>query len=317
MKRIHVTDRKVWKRCRRRYSWEKEGLRKPSDKFSGALWFGTGIHEALARQSLEGIDPVVAWIEFCGKSLVSSMYCPEFDRDKFFADQDLGTSMLSRYSFWEETQEPYKILGTEVELEIKIPGTNVILVGTVDRIIEYRGRTWVVDHKTATTMPKIEELELDDQMTAYIYMMSKLGYNPAGAIYNVLRKKIPDTPQVLTKGGLSTRKSIDTTYAIYLDAIHKIGARTEDYFEILERLQKNKFFTREEIYRSKIMLDNFERYLLSEAREMTSIRTIEFPNMTRDCVWDCPYLPLCRCVNDGGDIELLKESLYEIGEVRK
>ena len=61
------------------------------------------------------------------------------------------------------------------------------LKGKIDLIAEWRGRLWVIDHKTAARLPTDKELDLDVQFGLYAWAMKQLGYPIHGMVYNTLR----------------------------------------------------------------------------------------------------------------------------------
>lgn len=322
MKIIHVTERQQFKACRRAWNYSyKEGLQRPFDHMD-ARWFGKGAHVALAAfhsQDLRGW-PVAfeAWLEAKIDEHAKVMPLNPEDYRKVEELKTLLEGMMDGYNDFAEANDDFTVLGVEVPLSVKVPGTNVILAGTVDMIVRRKGKLWVVDHKTYASFADPEALLLDDQMTAYLWMVWKTyGEMPAGAIYNQLRKKLPATPMLLKDGKrLSQDKSIDTTREVYLQAIHDNGFNEADYADILEKIGLNEFFRRETIPRNQNELLSFEENLVPEAREMTSKSTFLYPNATRDCVY-CDYRTICKAQNERGDVDSLKANLFVVEHGRR
>lgn len=130
--------------------------------------------------------------------------------------------------------------------------------GAMDLIIEFRdGSRWMVEHKTTIERDLIHytrKLHWDPQIRGYVWAAQRPmlidGVSPepmriTGVIYNVARKKIPEEPEPLKKGGLSKAKDIDTTRDLYLSAIHRHGLNPDAYADVLEQLSTKKFFHRE------------------------------------------------------------------------
>ena len=311
---IHVTERRRFKNCRRAWQYsDKIGLKKIKDD-RNALWLGRGVHTALAGY-YSGQNEQDAFDEWLEKTV------PQPARDAFSTEEfsrfhemiDLATTMIAGYIQFAKQSDTFEVISVEKKLSAKIPGTKGTLVGTIDLLVRQGGRLWVYDHKTCASFIDPQLLDLDDQMTSYLWLVWKTyGEMPAGAVYNQLRKKIPAEPYLLKSGkSLSKDKSIDTTYKKYYDAILTHGFNPEDYEDTLIKIAEKKFYCRELVPRNKNELGNFEQHLVDEYREMASKNTPIYSNPTRDCSW-CDYLCLCKAENEGGDVQSLKDGLFVV-----
>jgi len=321
MQTIRVTERAAFKRCRRKWKYQSLMELVPVAEPRGALWLGTGVHYGLEQYYRDKTDPWVAtqaWLDMKLPELHLEEMWPE-ERAKFNDTTDLMASMLTGYVPFAQEHDDFKVVGVEENLEVRVPATKVKLGGKID-VLTRRGpksALWPMDHKTAAQYVDISVLEMDDQMTAYLWLVWQVhGEIPGGALYNELRKKIPAQPEPLVNGGLSKKKNVDTTYKIYLQAIKNNHLNPVDYADILEFL-KNKpdgFYRREAVARTKYELEHFAQNLIPEARAMSSKNTPLYPSPTRDCSWDCQYRDLCLCETTGGDLQSLIDSLYEHAE---
>jgi len=310
MHRIHVTDMRTFKRCRRKWFYVNQGL-VPRKTSPGPLWFGVGIHYCLEKYYHRNrlYTPADWWNEYVNKV---SMPIDEDFQDKLEELTDLANHMLDGYFTYDGTHHDWdEVIGIEYELTAKIPGTIVTLVGTADLVVIRNGRVWAVDHKTASSFPNDRELELDDQMTAYLWLMQEGIFNPAGVVYNVLRKSIPGTPEILQSGQLSKRV-IDTTPEVYINTVLNMGLTVADYQDVIDKLKGKEFFRREKVTRSRRQLQAFGEIIAPQLREMTSKNTAIYPHKINDCAWDCPYLDLCRCTDDKGDVNYTRNALYQV-----
>lgn len=63
------------------------------------------------------------------------------------------------------------------------------LKGRIDIVVRNRrtGRVFVVDHKTGANLPKSKELDLDEQMTLYLWGLKLMGHKPFAAIWSAAR----------------------------------------------------------------------------------------------------------------------------------
>lgn len=313
---ISVTERQQFKTCRRQWAYKwKHGLdpaREPINHF----WVGTAVHRSLDEWYSGGVweDAFEEYVkETVPPARIDSMMGDE--RDRFMEAESLASGMMQNYvDHFAEDLNRWRVVGTEVELYARIPKTTGWLSGTFDLLIlDEFGKFWIVDHKTYATFYRPDQLELDDQMTAYLWLIrNALGIEARGVIYNQMRKKLPTVPEPLKKGGLTRAKSLDTTYEVYLAAIKEHGLDVMDYADVLDRLasEGNRFFKREEVYRSRTELEAFTPQLVDEYREMSSTLTQIYPHLTYDCAWRCPFLSLCRMESQGGPWRDLASSQF-------
>jgi len=312
---IHATDRTGWKRCRMKDQFRRvEGLVPVDSKQINALWFGGGIHlciEAFYKKSLETLEYV--WEKYCDATLDMSTV----DLDALTEATILANGMMRWYKDFAEKNDDFTVIEVEKTFDVKVPRTRVVLTGRFDLLIQDQsGRLWIVDHKTCGKFTPDRDIEMDDQFTAYLWIAREVGLNVSGVIVNMLRKKLPTVPKVLTSGALSQDKSQDTTYDIYMTAIKAFNLDSLDYIDILDTLKNNEFFRRVKTMRSPRALDNFGKMVEQEVREMTSSKTPIYHNRTFMCNSDCEYTTLCKCIEDGGDIEYTKSVLYRKGTPR-
>lgn len=319
MTEIHVTERAMFKRCRRKWKYQNLWELVPKEEVRGALWIGTGIHYGLAEYYRSAKDPWEAckeWLDLKIPELHLESMWPD-DRAQFNETVALMKSILTGYVPFAQQNDDFVVRAVEEPLSVKIPGTRTRLVGQLDLLVDRKNLLWVCDHKTAAQYIDVQALEMDDQMTAYLWLVKKVyGNIPGGALYNQLRKKIPALPTQLASGGLSKKKNVDTTYEIYMQAINELGLDAGDYEDILEFLRNKPdgFYRREYVARSRYELEHFADNLTQEARTMSSKLTPLYPSPTRDCVWDCQYRDLCLCETTGGHVEGLIEANYEYAE---
>lgn len=318
--RIHVTDRRQWKRCRRKYAFSQEGLLPSQGHVGNALWFGKGIHLCLENMYRKDAttDQPKTFAEYSAATIKDIPVTPEI-MDKVIEGNELAEAMISGYAEWAAVQDAgLEIVEVEKEISVRVPGTRVDLVATIDLIVrDQSGNLWIIDHKTCKNIMDDREIEMDDQLTAYLWAARKAGLKVKGAAFNMLRKKIPAEVPILKNGTPSRDKRIDTTVEKYIAAVYATGGDPNDYGEMIEALAPKEFFHRSYIIKSQKNLDIFEKVLRDELREMTSKRTKVYPNHTYMCNSDCSYTSLCNCMDDGGDVEFLKSVEYIHEEVRK
>jgi len=309
---VHVTDRRTFKECRRKFSYSVIQRLTTAEKNIDHFYVGTAGHYALAgfyeecrSKPKEAPDPQPHWFEFT----TSQKKQPNAEVE------ELSLTLLKRYvQHYGHTE--FSVVAVEVPIKLAYPEFGFELQGTLDLIVEDKnGLLWIVDHKFLKRLPDQKVLEMDDQMTAYIWLAHKAGFNVKGAIYNVIRKALPVEPELLQRGNLSKRKLADLTYETYLAAIERYQLDRDDYEDILSELQcqENTFFQRSKVTRNKKELALFELNLMAELRDMSSPELVYYPNPGDRCK-TCIFQQLCKCENEGGEGRLLREEYYRIKE---
>jgi hypothetical protein len=317
--KINVTERQVFKQCRKRWQYEYVEQLIPIQQDSSAFWIGIGIHDALEAfyQQRNAIKALENW----WRSHIDD--APDIVKNSSDETWQLMVSMIQQYVEFAKTADiGIEVISTpEKYIKMAIPRTvEGFLAGRIDLLTRWKGEVWVVDHKTVTSFVDQASLEFDDQTTAYMWLIqSYTGYKAAGAVYNQLKKKIPEEPQLLkTKHQLSKDKAIVTTAEIYLAAINKNELDPNDYVDILAYLKDNsQFFRREYIARTQHELKAFEDALVTEYYEMLRAR-LDFPRLcyrtaTRECSW-CSYALLCKAeaADDEFQAKEIKNALFTV-----
>ena len=334
---LHVTERQDFKTCRRMWKYKYVEHLHKNQESQGALWTGRMLHFALAAYYEQVLDdgkhplPKKDYLDLLLSSAdfwLSQKVTPEIrnrlgplEMSTMNDTINLVNGMLTNYLDTYYMQDKFEVVAVEEPIEVQIPGTNHFLVGTLDMVVRWKGKLWVLDHKGYKQFADPSALELDDQMTAYCYLLwKKFGEYPAGAIYNELRKSLPCEPMLLKDGKkLSKDKSIDTTPEKYIATIQKHGFDISEYDDILAKLEDNEFFKREIITRNKHELQAWEDNLVLEALDMDRAvkKNIMYPSPTKDCSWHCSeYRILCKCENEGGNAAGLKKMCYFVNAER-
>lgn len=209
---------------------------------------------------------------------------PEETADEWLESLALAEIMFDGYRDWvteEGLDQGEETLFTEHDLEWEIfPG--VFVTGKVDRIV--RDTTWdrtiIEDYKTVQTLEKGPQFQVDTQLLTYVLLANKNGIACNDARHTMLRRV-------------------------------KRSARA-----------KPPFYARAEVTFSDEQLANHEDALRSTVYDMLAVRRLTnngmkglcYPNPTRDCSWDCPFVQICAAHDDGSDIEGLRAELFTVRE---
>lgn len=250
---------------------------------------------------------------------------------------ELGLEMLQNYLDKEEHSPLFdEIVAVEFRVNVAIRSPKGRRVGWLsvqaDAVGRKDGVLKVADHKTASREIASAHLDIDDQLSAEVYSWWKAsGEFPEKAVYNVSYKKAPHPPKQIkgTKAQpvrLSRDKNQGTTYALYRDEIRRLGLNVGDYVDILAYLKQlddngeNKFFEREETFRSPDQMAAFERDLYWEYRDMREVAAHPeraYPNPSRFNCPGCPVRTICFTIQDGGDVEAIIKAGFVVGDPRR
>lgn len=244
---VRNSERRDAKRCWQRWWWAwREGLR---DRGSPAppLWFGTGIHIALAAWycgpgTKRGPHPAETWESYCGSEL-TFMKTTDLTDDKLqtYVDaQQLGRVMMEEYvkrygqddhklyivpeqtGFldipWSDRQKLYDFVDGQIMARY---------AWTFDGVWRHAGTGWLLldEHKTAKAITT-NHLALDDQGGSYWAVawrtldalgVLKKGDRLRGIEYNFMRKSLPDT-RPRDAEGYATNKPVKADYIEALEA---------------------------------------------------------------------------------------------------
>ena len=202
------------KRCWRKWGWKYIDRLEPKGPTHKNLWFGIGIHEALAGHYGLGTDrgehPARIFEQWAdGEVPKIKVYAERFEADeKVYLDAvELGVIMLEEYIKEYGADEQWHVIATEQEGRVRIPDPNgrrmVARFSYVfDGVVRDRstGKIWLVEHKTASQI-NTDHLSLDEQAGAYWAVASSVLRRSgvlseketiAGVMYNFLRKTTPD-----------------------------------------------------------------------------------------------------------------------------
>lgn len=248
---VTTSERRAFKRCPQRWWWEyREGLRR--SEMSTALWFGIGIHEALAhyygntgyKRNLDYID---VWRTYCQSneiSLVLKASPDGFAEDEEWLDAErLGEAMLLGHHEKFGGDPDWDVVYTEEPFEIGIPHPSdpdediVVFNSTFDGVYrdKHTRKFSLMEHKTAKAITT-DHLPLDDQGGSYWAVASivlrekgilKRGQAIDSITYNFLRKGLPDE-RPKDRDGYATNKPQKKHYTDAIMAYLRRNKSPED-----------------------------------------------------------------------------------------
>jgi PD-(D/E)XK nuclease superfamily len=276
----------------------------PRGESVDALWFGIGVHEALAQWYRPGLrrgtHPARYFTKWAGeeeryiRSNFSDRDREWFDAPKFDNALDLGTAMLEGYVDKYGKDPEWEVIDTEHPFKTRIFTSRedapfAEFWSTWDGV--YRdlrdGRLYLMEHKTATQI-QTAYLPLDDQAGAYWavagpYLRAKGILKPdeeiEGITYNFLRKSMPDERPCNEEGQ-------------YLNKDGTVSKR-----------QPPPYFVRHTELRVPAEQRTQLMRMADEVKWMNAVRSGEMPvikNTTKDCTY-CEFFLMCQMHEHGGN----------------
>lgn len=180
--------------------------------------------------------------------------------------QDLQFVLL-RYFNWARQNDNFEVIAVEQEYTIDIGG--IELGGFIDGIVDQKGYKWILEHKF-NKQASTDHIGLDMQVSIYMLAAQRLGYNPSGCMYNVIR---------MTQGGIAEREPV----------LRKLAYRNNEGLKVIE-------------YELQNQMHELKRFNEEGPAFMKVYR-----NPTKDCHWDCPFYNACLSLNDSGEADSVLE----------
>jgi len=235
--------------CRRKYDYRiNRGL--VGKEPTMPLYFGGAIHKALDTWYITK-DVRSAVIAF------NKNYIEDLERDTKRTNE-MGEWIIRNYDK-QYVDQPWKLIHSEMTFELPLPNCNNF-IGKIDKIIEWDGVLWVVDHKTTSQLgPQFfKSAEPNMQFTGYVWAAKKLGFDVKGIVLDAV---------LVAKGLLQASSRARLTPLARFD-----------------------------VYRSQEHLDEWEktvRWIQSDIRTCEVIKEW-YPNFD-SCTYygECPYRKVC------------------------
>jgi hypothetical protein len=274
------------------------------------LWFGGGIHQALATWYLlgsqRGPHPAETWVRFTNNE---ERYIRNnsglINQDQWVEARELGIAMLDEYVREYGRDEQWDVIATEQQFQALInaevfEGRKIVYVGTFDGV--YRdlstGKLWLMEHKTASNTPNTGYLELDDQAGSYFMVAENVlrhkgimapGEKLEGIMYNFLRKALPDDRPTNAKG----------------QALNKNGSVSKN--------QPKPLFMRYPAWRNDAQRAKMRTNVINEVQLMLAYRGHQLgltKTPTHDCQWDCEFFQMCQLHEAGEDWTEFRDAMF-------
>jgi rRNA maturation protein Nop10 len=310
---ITTSERTAFKRCPQAWWWRYRDGYQVRGESPDALWFGIGVHEALAAWYLGGkkrgphpAETFANWVSDEMREIRASLPVEAewYDEPKFQDARDLGIAMLSGYVDKYGKDSKWNVIAIERPFKVRLTrgGRPVASFwSTWDGVYrdEVDGKVYLMENKTAAAI-NTAYLELDDQAGAYFAVASRVLQQEgvlkpeesiAGITYNFLRKSMPDDRQT---NELGESLNLDGT---------------------VSKRQPVPLFVRQLVERSPGEVKTQMERLADEAAVMNAMRTGELPvikSPRKECP-GCEFFTMCTLHERGGKawIELAKSTFNQ------
>jgi len=248
-----------YRRCRRQYKWKYIDNLSPKEGIGRVR--GSAGHSALAEWYRNGCDLEADEMAMKAASSLLSDF-ENSNNVSLSSEWELLEIILPRYFDWARANDSFEeILSIEQEFEIDLDGYRI--VGFIDGVVKAtNGTVWLLEHKFNKQV-STSHIDLDPQMSMYLWAAHKLGIEARGVLYNVIR---------VAEGGIAATKPVE----------RRMVYRRPDGLRYIEN----------EI---KLQLKEMD---LFHAGKLPAYR-----NPTSNCSWDCSFFNSCLAINDDGDEE--------------
>lgn len=321
LKAISWSELKTFQRCPKQHEYKYVDRLVPKKK-ARPLYLGSWVHAALESYYVGGDWKI-------GHNEYLKDYNALFEEERIALETkrgrrgerlpDIVTRIMKSYVYYQRNEgwtvkaveQPF-----EVDTPLKIDGKVQPFQGVIDLVIEDpEGRWWVVDHKTAGTIPDASSFHaMDPQLMLYPWAAKQAwGWDIAGVIYNYVKSKPPGVPK-LTKAGNISKAKLVTDYPTLRRFLLANGYDPLDFRDVLRPLRKRSPFLRryrlprETIVTKEVLLDS-----LATAKHIRKAKR-RYRVITRDCASMCSYHDLCRAELNGFDTSLMRKQNFTLKE---
>lgn len=260
--------------------------------------------------------------------------------------RELGPEMLRSYAKEYGADKDWHVVHSEQTFQINVPDpdfadeTIVVYAGTWDLLVWVvsERRYWLVDHKTAKTIPGPGYLDLNDQVGSYPWVAREVLMHKgifkgneeiAGIIFSYAKKSPPD-PRPTNKFGEALNKPTKDHYVAALTGVDNwdstaLRKKKLDELESIatahslvvggevSQKQPAKRFERYPSPRSESQHVRQAKRVQDEAVVMQMARNGEIPiikNTAHDCE-RCVLFDLCTLHEQGDDWEFYRDNMFK------
>lgn len=310
---------KTFQRCQKQWEYKYDERLEPKAKVR-PLFLGNWVHRSLQTHYVEG-DWKIGHLEYVkqwdGLFEEERQGLRKRGRGMMPPFPEVVERIMRSYA-WYYREENWNVVAAELEFEVDLPlvidGVRQRFKGIIDLIIEdENGDKWVIDHKTASTIPDPTSFHaMDPQLMMYPWAAKEAwDWDVAGIYYNYVKSKPPTLPQLTARGAVSRRKIV-TDYPTLRRFIRQNDLDPADFGAELKALRRKSPFLRRYRYprettvTREVLLDilSVTKHIRQDKRRNRTI--------TRDCQRMCSFHDLCRAELNGLDTTRMRKDSFQI-----
>jgi Zierdtviridae exonuclease len=265
---------------------------------------------------------------------------------KLVPARELGPIMLKEYHNFYGGDRDWQVVHSEQTFQIDVPDpdyedeTIVVYAGTWDLLVWVKSerRYWLVDHKTARSIPGWGYLDLNDQAGSYLWVAREVllhkgiftkGDIIAGIIFSYAKKSPPDGRPVNKHGEALNKPNKEHYFAaltqkfpnrsteilkMKLEELVELALTTRTIVEgEVSKIQPAKRFERYESLRTEAQNLRQTKRVQDEAIAIEMARNGQLPILkttTPDCE-RCVLFDLCTLHEAGEDWEFYRDEMFK------
>jgi hypothetical protein len=290
-----------------------------SKRIRRPLQFGRIVHD-LCEVFLEGGDPLEKLEEI--EESQGQLFREEVEEYGNIVD-DIEVIFSEYMDYWrDDPLIPIPVDGHNAEHQFEIEvETDITFTGRLDFLCQTKGgRTtlrWLGEHKTFNQLPNEDHRWKDLQSAVYFRAIDMLGWigkhHLDGVCWDYIHSKPPKQPQLLKKGGLSTRK-LNTLPSVIVRAARENNVPIKDVTDLLDHAEEHRHEYFKRIYTpiNQEVVDYNWNGFLDTAHEILDNRGKNTQQtIGRHCEW-CDYEAICRARMLGHDADFVIETQYQV-----
>lgn len=155
----------------------------------------------MVRDLVSKIPPTAAEFGRCIHAALDEWYIGKDDdkANKVFTDmwnesiadskrnRAVGLKVLSKY-YDSYRDSRFEVIASELEFTVPIKGSDIVLIGRIDKLIDWSGAIMVMDHKTTTRLgfEFFNMIKPNAQFDGYIYAAQQLGYTCTSVLLDAI-----------------------------------------------------------------------------------------------------------------------------------
>lgn len=213
-------------------------------------------------------------------------------RPAYVPEDELAEIMVRGYFQWLEEEGAdvgLRVVAVEEPIQARIEdlkGRHHTVTGRQDLVLhdDAFDRDFLTDHKTVQSLDQYgQQLKVDDQLLNYVLLRKLNGLDTAGAIHNMLRR-VKRTARATPP--FYGRRQVTFNDTQLRNHYRHVQATLTGIADAVEQLERG----------------TDHAYLFP-------------PSPSKECTWDCPFLPVCPMMDDGSDWEGMLARNYRPLEV--